>query len=79
MTVMKRAIEHALRPAGPAIINDDGVKAFRAPDVFDFPTRVIYYNNSVYMVPDWSVHHDHGDEDDGEEKLVAMYLKERGL
>ena len=76
---MKRAIEHALRPAGPTVLNDAGVKAFRGPDVFDFPTKVVYYKNEMLIVPDWSIHHDHGDEDDGEEKAVARYLKERGL
>lgn len=60
-------------------INYEGVQTFRSTGADDFPVKVIYYRREMLMVPDWDVNHDHGDEDDGESKLINAYLKERKL
>lgn len=57
-------------------MNYDGIIAFTSAGVENFPFKVVYYLGGIYMVPDWSVNHDPGDEDDGESKLVARYLLE---
>lgn len=59
----------------PLMINYDGLYAFSTPGA-DFPVRVVQYRHSVYMVPDWSVNHDPGDEDDGEHKYVERLVRE---
>lgn len=56
------------------MVNIDGVVAFRGFGNNQFPTKVITYKNADYIVPDWSVNHDGGDEDDGETKLFALAL-----
>jgi uncharacterized protein YpmS len=56
-------------------LNYEGVLAFRSVGSIDFPVKVIHYLKSYYVVPDWSVNHDPGDEDDGEHKLI-MKVKE---
>jgi hypothetical protein len=55
------------------MINYDGIIAFCPEYVEGFPFKVISYRGGVYMVPDWSVNHDAGDEDDGEHKLLLQW------
>lgn len=57
-------------------INYDGIIAFTSAGVENFPFKIIYYRNSVYMVPDWGVNHDSGDEDDGMHKMAEAYIRE---
>jgi hypothetical protein len=42
----------------------------------DFPVRVVRHMGAYYMVPDWSAHHDQGDEDDGEAKVLAAWMNQ---
>lgn len=55
-------------------LNYEGVLAFRSEGAKDFPVKVMHYQKVYYVIPDWSVNHDSGDEDDGEHKL-----SQRGL
>lgn len=50
---------------GLLLVNRDG----------EMPMRMVESDRGgLYMVVDWSVNHDDGDEDDGESKAIAAWL-----
>lgn len=57
------------------MINYEGIYAFSTPGT-DFPVKVLRYKGAIYMVPDWGVNHDGGDEDDGLHKMTEQYIRE---
>lgn len=60
-------------------LNYEGIETFRSVGCEDFPVKCIYYRGQYLIVPDWSIHHDPGDEDDGEHKAIMKALKEKGI